>query len=199
MAILNKLKEFKGSSCSLVGLLLLLGTIASGCTTVYRGIGEISGTPKLIWSGERTESFEESPHQTIQFDWPVDEARMTRGFLTTGRRGHWGLDLANKRGTPILAAADGVVVYVGKGFRGYGKLVVIEHSDEWASLYAHLDKIHVKEGQTIARGEMLGSMGRTGRATGVHLHFEIRHHRQPINPLALLPETPQTQRIVVND
>jgi murein DD-endopeptidase MepM/ murein hydrolase activator NlpD len=183
---------------ALVALLAVVGAISTGCATVYRGLSDFSATPKLSWSGERLETSEEPKPQAPKFDWPVDEARMTRGFLNAGR-GHWGLDLANRKGTPILAAADGVVIYTGKGFRGYGKLVVIEHNDEWATLYAHLDRIHVREGQKITRGDKLGAMGRTGRASGVHLHFEIRHHRQPVNPLALLPETPQTQRVVVND
>jgi murein DD-endopeptidase MepM/ murein hydrolase activator NlpD len=195
-------KKPAGSRASLRALLALLPvmamTVATGCATVYRGIGEFGATPKLTWNGERQETLEEPQPITVKFDWPVDEARMTRGFLNSGR-GHWGLDLANRRGTPILAAADGVVIYAGKGFKGYGKLVVIEHNDEWATLYAHLDRIGVKEGQKISRGQTLGAMGRTGRASGVHLHFEIRHHRQPVNPLALLPETPQAQRVVVND
>ena len=123
---------------------------------------------------------------TPQFDWPLDEARMTRGFRTKGR-GHFGLDLANVKGTQIMAAERGVVIYTGREFKGYGKLVVIEHNDEWATLYAHLDKIVVDEGQTVERGELIGQMGRTGRASGVHLHFEIRRNREPVDPLPLLP------------
>lgn len=115
---------------------------------------------------------------------------MSRGFLY-GSRAHWGLDLANHRGTPILSAEEGTVIYTGTGFRGYGKLVVIEHNDEWATLYAHLDKITVKEGQVVRKGQRLGGMGRTGRSSGVHLHFEIRYRRQPVNPLAYLPDLPR--------
>ena len=140
----------------------------------------------LKWAGEQRLST--SP-KAVPFDWPVDDARMTRGFFY-GKRAHWGLDLANRRGTPILSAGQGVVVYAGRGFRGYGKLVVVEHGDEWATLYAHLDKILVKEGQQVLRGHKLGLMGRTGRASGVHLHFEVRRFKQPVNPLAYLPETP---------
>lgn len=133
----------------------------------------------------------ESPTGDLRFDWPVDRARLSRGFIPNGR-GHWGLDLANTRGTPILAAEDGVVVYTGRGFKGYGNLVVIEHNEEWATLYSHLHKITAKEGQVVKRGQKIGTMGRTGRATGVHLHFEIRQNRIPINPLALLPDIPNT-------
>lgn len=126
----------------------------------------------------------------VFFDWPVDRARMTRGFFDTGSRRHLGLDLAAPRGTPILASHDGKVIYTGQDFRGFGKLVMMETSDgAWATFYAHLDQILVRQGQTIAQGETLGLMGRTGRATGVHLHFEIRHHKKALDPLPLLPRS----------
>lgn len=129
----------------------------------------------------------DSAQSDVNFDWPVDRARLTQGFQV-GKKVHWGIDLAGPKGTPILAAERGVVVYTGSGFRGYGKLVVVEHGTEWATLYSHLSKISVKEGQTVQQGQVLGGMGRTGRASGVHLHFEIRKNRQPVNPLALLPQ-----------
>lgn len=143
-----------------------------------------AGSPTLSWSGERRFV---RPDEPLNFDWPVDQARMTRGFLL-GRRSHWGLDLAGARHTPIMAAERGVVVYTGKGFKGYGNLIVIEHNDEWATMYSHLQKISIKEGATVERGQVIGTMGRTGRASGVHLHFEVRHNRQPVNPLQYLPE-----------
>lgn len=128
-----------------------------------------------------------SSKNSVQFDWPVNEATMTRGYNSKGR-GHWGLDLAHRRGSPILSAENGVVIYTGSGFRGYGKLIVVEHGNDWATLYSHLSKILVREGQTVDRGQKIGLMGRTGHATGVHLHFEIRHYRKPVDPLAHLPK-----------
>jgi murein DD-endopeptidase MepM/ murein hydrolase activator NlpD len=141
--------------------------------------------PKVSWSGERRYS---KPDKPYQFDWPLDQAKLSRGFMIGGKKSHWGLDLANKKGTNILAAERGVVIYTGKGFHGYGNLIVIEHGDEWATLYAHLSAIEVKEGDEVTRGEVIGKMGRTGHATGSHLHFEMRHNRQPVNPMAYLPE-----------
>lgn len=125
--------------------------------------------------------------KTDLFDWPVDDARMTRGFLPQKRRPHLGIDLAAKRGTPILAAQGGMVIYTGREFRGYGKMVLVESGKGWATLYAHMDSILVQEGQKISQGQVLGAMGRTGHATGVHLHFEIRKDKGPIDPLPLLP------------
>lgn len=180
----------------------------SGCAT-YHGVGgyhpqgaaalesapppasqvageDAAGEPKISWSGERRYSKEDEG--AFQFDWPLDEARLSRGFTIGGKHSHWGLDLANKKGTDILAAERGTVIYTGKGFHGYGNLIVIEHGTEWATLYAHLSEIDVHEGDTVTRGQEIGKMGRTGHATGSHLHFELRHNRQPVNPMAYLPE-----------
>jgi murein DD-endopeptidase MepM/ murein hydrolase activator NlpD len=125
------------------------------------------------------------------FDWPVNQARYTRGFKSEGRRPHWGIDLAAPRGTPILSAHPGTVIYTGREFKGYGRLVIVEAQNGFASLYAHLDKIQVSEGSKVNQGDVLGSMGRSGRATGVHLHFEIRKDRDPLDPITYLPGGPQ--------
>ncbi|OFZ31975.1 MAG: hypothetical protein A2622_12115 [Bdellovibrionales bacterium RIFCSPHIGHO2_01_FULL_40_29] len=127
----------------------------------------------------------------FQFDWPVWEARMTRGFLPRGtkrrRRPHKGIDLAAPRGTAVMSAHDGQVIYAGKGFKGYGKMVMVESPEGWATLYAHLDKIIVPEGFQIKQGEVIGALGNTGRSSGPHLHFEIRKLDGPVDPLPLLP------------
>lgn len=125
------------------------------------------------------------------FDWPVFEARMTRGYFTKAkkRRGrpHWGIDLAAKKGTPILAAHDGMVLYVGREFRGFGRLIMIEGRSGFATLYAHLSRSRVRVGERVKQGQTIGDMGNTGRSTGVHLHFEIRRRSGPIDPLQYLP------------
>lgn len=125
-----------------------------------------------------------------EFDWPVDSARLTRGFLPYARpRPHLGLDLADRRGTPVLAAQDGLVIYAGSGFRGFGRFIIIEHNDAWATFYGHLDKILIKQGMLVKKGDFIGKMGRSGRATGTHLHFEIRHEKKAIDPIAFLPQS----------
>ncbi len=127
----------------------------------------------------------------FQFDWPVWEARMSRGFLPRGtkrrKRPHKGIDLAAPRGTAVMSAHDGSVIYTGKGFKGYGKMVMIESPEGWATLYGHLDKIIVHEGAVVKQGEVIGALGNTGRSSGPHLHFEIRKLDGPVDPLPLLP------------
>lgn len=125
--------------------------------------------------------------QQFYFDWPVDDARLTRGFLPKKKRPHLGLDLAAPKGTPIYSSHKGMVIYTGREFRGYGKMILVESGDGWATLYAHLDKILVTEGQIIRQGQVIAAMGRTGRATGVHLHFEVRKNLSPVDPLPLMP------------
>lgn len=129
------------------------------------------------------------------FDWPVWEARMTRGFLPHGtkrrKRPHKGIDLAAPRGSAVMAAHDGIIIYTGSGFKGYGKMVMIESNSSegsgFATLYGHLDKIVVFEGKRVSQGEVIGALGNTGRSSGPHLHFEIRKLNGPIDPLPLLP------------
>lgn len=128
------------------------------------------------------------------FDWPVDRARLTRGYRTTGRRAHLGIDLAGPRKTPVYSAHQGMVIYAGRDFRGFGKMILIESGHGWATLYAHLDKILVSEGQKVKLGESVGLMGNTGRSTGPHLHFEIRKNKGPVDPLQYLPGGAEASR-----
>ena len=116
----------------------------------------------------------------IRFSFPLKSyRRMSRGF---GGR-HKGVDLSAKKGTPIYASESGWVTYRGRRFRGFGKLLILEHSRNWASFYAHLNAYNVKEKQWVNKGDVIGYVGRTGRATGDHLHFEIRHKNTPVDPL----------------
>lgn len=165
---------------------LFLGSCATHQTPISRELNTIRETP--IEEPKHTLSNKVSSQWS--FDWPVDKARFTRGFLPKTKkkkRPHYGIDLASNKGTPILSSRRGTVIYAGKHFSGYGKMVLVESEDSWATIYAHLDKILVAEGQVLHQGEIIGTMGRTGRATGVHLHFEIRKDKKAVDPLPLLP------------
>ncbi len=122
------------------------------------------------------------------FTWPVKikQKGITQKFRPSKK--HEGIDISGSRNTPVYATAGGKVIYTGQGFSGYGKLIIIEHQrDVWASFYAHLNKFKVREGQKVRAGQLIGLMGNTGRASGTHLHFEIRYNLKPVNPLPLLP------------
>jgi murein DD-endopeptidase MepM/ murein hydrolase activator NlpD len=96
---------------------------------------------------------------------------------------HEGLDIIGDVGTPVYAAADGVVEYAGRTGGGYGVMVEIKHGFGYTTLYAHLDKVLVKEGQAVKRADLIARSGRTGLVSGPHLHYEVRLNGVRQNPL----------------
>jgi hypothetical protein len=121
------------------------------------------------------------PFGSGNFRWP------TYGWLSQGY--HWAhraVDIAAPPGTLVTAADRGVVVRAGWNNQGYGNFVVIDHNIDYVTLYAHLSEIYVAEGQVVAPGDPLGTVGSTGNTTGPHLHFEIRDFGYRIDPLELL-------------
>jgi lipoprotein NlpD len=97
-----------------------------------------------------------------------------------------GIDISGKIGQPVMASANGKVVYSGSGLRGYGKLIIIKHNNTYLSAYAHNNKILVKEGQSVSRGQKIAEMGKTD-ARVVALHFEVRRYGKPVDPAKYLP------------
>lgn len=102
--------------------------------------------------------------------------------FTNEKEFHKGIDICNRRGAAILAPADGVVSSI-ETDPGYGRIVTINHSYGVVTRYAHLDKVGVKKGQAVKRGQEIASVGNTGRTTGPHLHYEVRLNGVPVNPL----------------
>jgi lipoprotein NlpD len=98
-----------------------------------------------------------------------------------------GVAIGGEPGQPILASAAGKVVYSGSGLRGYGKLIIIKHSDTYLSVYAHNKTLLVKEGERVVRGQKIAEMGESD-SQRVSLHFEIRRLGKPVDPLQYLPE-----------
>ncbi len=99
------------------------------------------------------------------------------------------MDLPAPKGTSIRAAAGGRVVYSGQGMRGYGKVVVLKHSEDLSTVYAHNSANLVRMGDLVKRGQVIARVGETGWATGPHLHFELRKRGVPEDPLVYLPES----------
>jgi len=121
-----------------------------------------------------------------RFLWPVS-GRLTSPFGMRNGRRHDGVDISAPSGTPIKAAAAGKVVYSGS-MRGYGRLILVRHKDNMFTAYSHNQANKVKKGQMVKQGQVIARVGRTGRASGPHLHFEIRHGQTARNPLFFLPE-----------
>jgi len=110
---------------------------------------------------------------TLNFRWPVEDHTLS-GYDYAPSANHLGIDLRGEMGDPVKAVDNGVVVYAGWNDWGYGNMVVVDHGSGWQSLYAHLAEVDVVCGQEVYAGDKLGSMGDTGEAEGVHLHFELR-------------------------
>lgn len=107
---------------------------------------------------------------------------MTAEFgVPRGGSHHQGIDLAASAGTPVWATADGTVVVAGKDGR-YGKTVLIDHGGGFRTRYAHLKKIEVKKGKRVERGDTIGRVGKSGNASGAHLHYEVIKNGAPVNP-----------------
>ena len=120
------------------------------------------------------------------FLWPVN-GMINSGFGPRGSSFHDGVDIAALQGTPIVAIEAGEVIYSDQ-LRGYGNMVILRHAGGIVSVYAHNEANLVREGQTVARGEVVAKVGSTGRVSGPHLHFEIRRNNVAEDPLRYLPQ-----------
>ncbi|GAF27404.1 membrane proteins related to metalloendopeptidases [Moorella thermoacetica Y72] len=159
----NEAQQEKVKNILQVDLSFLLGTdpgVPSGWTPVEGGV-------KWPTPGIST--------ITSPFGPRVDPVRGGSSF-------HTGVDIAAPMGTPVHAAADGVVAVAG-WMGNFGNAVYIQHAGDMVTIYAHLSQIAVQRGQQVKAGEVIAYSGSTGKSTGPHLHFEVRLHGQPVNPI----------------
>jgi murein DD-endopeptidase MepM/ murein hydrolase activator NlpD len=132
------------------------------------------------WRGPIPDNVERG---TGLFGWPVS------GYITQGYWSqHRAIDIGAPTGTPVYAADSGFVTFAGWTKLGYGRLIVIDHRNGFITYYAHLDACYVEAGESVGKGALIGALGNTGRSTGPHLHFEIRHKGVQRNPFVYLPK-----------
>jgi LysM repeat protein len=118
--------------------------------------------------------------------WPAPHHFLS-GYDYSPASNHWGIDIDGETGDPVYATDAGVVVYSGWNDYGYGNMIMIDHGDNWQSLYAHLSAIWVGCGESVGQSQTIGSIGSTGKSSGSHLHFEIMHGTYKVNPWDYLP------------
>lgn len=159
--------------------------------TAYRKLGSPGD---IEWDEEEMVSGG-APLLISDMKWPLKSGELSSLFSRTrskGRRKHLGIDIVAPKGTPVHAVLDGIVEVVsngGKGFRGYGRVIIINHSDQLWTLYSHCSTMNVKVGQRVKQGDVIAAVGRTGRATTNHLHFEVRNAKgTALDPMKYLPE-----------
>ncbi len=194
-----------GAGAALAGLALLSPSCASkgpGAPiffgqTPMGSVDERPIEPVRIDDGSRTTNFSgRKPEPGLAYSgqdvpdrWPLNNEReVLSPFGPRGRRGkfHAGFDIRAAMGTPVYAAADGLVVEAENG-GAYGKVVVIDHGGGYATAYAHLDSRQVEVGQEVKAGEQIALSGRSGNATTPHLHYEVRKNGRPVAPGPYLP------------
>ena len=173
---------------------LTLGALA-GCSSVpivdsgKRGIFQ-GGTESTQAAGEGLPirlGATDLDRSDTGFIWPVKEGRVSSLFGKRRRDFHEGVDIRCNRGSPVFAAQDGDVIYASKRIGGYGNMIVVKHPGEIATVYAHNKKNLVKVGDHVTQGKVIALVGATGKATGPHVHFEIRRGELPQDPLLYLP------------
>jgi murein DD-endopeptidase MepM/ murein hydrolase activator NlpD len=120
------------------------------------------------------------------FVWPASNHRLS-GFDYSPGTNHWGIDIAGNEGEGVYATDAGVIVYAGWNNYGYGNMIMVDHGNNFQSLYAHLSGISMGCGQSVGQGDLIGIIGNTGRSSGSHLHFEIRAISSWVNPWDVLP------------
>ena len=135
------------------------------------------------------------PEPSADFLWPIDGGAFMHPFGEPRRHHtHAGVDIRGARGQDILAARDGVVAFCGRTKTGYGTMVVLDHGDGVQTLYAHAQKVLVKSGEAVRRGQPIALVGRTGNATTEHCHFEIRLENRAVDPMTYLLGTTEARR-----
>ena len=121
----------------------------------------------------------------LDFGWPL-EGRLSSGFGHRGRSPHHGIDIAARPGTSIRAAEAGKVIYSG-WLGGYGRIVIVKHAGRYSTVYAHNRSNKVRVGEFVERGDVVATVGSSGRSSGPHVHFEVRRDDRAQNPLRYLP------------
>ncbi len=156
------------------------GSPASAVAAVNKGDAAKATESKSVET-QPQQAHQSGDDDALSWIWPAD-GKVIAGFDASRK----GIDIAGQAGQQILAAGSGKVMYAGSGIRGYGNLVIVKHSSNLLSAYAHNKTILVKEGQTVSKGQKIAEMGNSD-ADSVKLHFEIRQQGKPVDPSKFLP------------
>lgn len=160
------------------------GTVQTSAPDAYPTV-KTAYTPAK--SAPLTDSYVAPKARKTKFDWPVKGTIISGyGNLGSGRKND-GINIKAALGTNVKAADSGTIAYAGNELKGFGNLILIKHSDGWITAYAHNDRLFVKKGQKVSRGEKIATVGSTGSVTTPQLHFEVRSGKKAVNPRPYLP------------
>ncbi|WP_346840182.1 peptidoglycan DD-metalloendopeptidase family protein [Microbulbifer sp. SAOS-129_SWC] len=182
---------FPGQHLKLVGRALATTSLAAPKNTrkTPRRVSHTATKPrpkavKSLTSSKPRKPASRVSSSGIRWQWPAHGKVISRFQAKNPLRK--GVDIAGQKGESVLAAANGTVIYAGSALRGYGKLLIVKHNDEYLSAYAHNHKLLVREGSEVKAGQRIAELGSSGTDRN-KLHFEIRRNGQPVDPLAYLP------------
>lgn len=155
---------------------------------------QAGGYGKAVWAGTGGKVVDIAAGKIVRdhpgicsncgYAWPAN-GKISRGFRPS--ENHKGIDITAEVGTPVFAARAGKVIYASNELSGFGNCIIIQHNPTWTTFYAHNDANHVNAGDIVQCGQLIAEVGQTGRATGPHLHFEIRENGTPMDPHPMLP------------
>lgn len=192
---LSKVNNLQTPYALSVGQKLLLPASVSSNASAFNTTSSASkqssmSSPKqtVVKSTAATSSYTPpAATRKTKFIWPVRGTVISGyGNLGSGRKND-GINIKAALGTAVVAADAGVVAYSGSELKGFGNLILIKHSDGWITAYAHNDKLLVRKGQKVTRGEKIATVGSTGSVTAPQLHFEVRVGKKAVNPRSYLP------------
>lgn len=195
---LSKVNNLKTPYSLSVGQRLLLPASVSSLETGKKAVSSqpsVAKAPQSVGTAQKTQvktAVKETyvpPASTrkTKFMWPVN-GTVISGFGNLGKgRKNDGINIKAPLGTAVKAADGGTVAYAGNELKGFGNLILVKHSDGWITAYAHNDKLLVKKGQKVVRGEKIATVGSTGSVTVPQLHFEVRAGKKAVNPRTYLP------------
>ena len=162
---------------------------------VSRSTASTDATQSTVASAPAKEKISSDPKQKLptisarsssKFSWPVRGKILSHYGAKSGGLFNDGINIGAARGTPVVAAENGVVAYAGNEVKGMGNLIIIQHSGGWMTVYAHLDSMNVRRGTKVSVGQKIGSIGETGKVDQPQLHFEIRKGTKAYNPSSYL-------------
>ena len=195
---LSKVNNLKTPYSLSVGQRLLLPASVSAQDTgkkVNASSVTVSKAPQTTTSTQKTQVKNKiaetytppASNRKTKFMWPVN-GTVISGFGNLGKgRKNDGINIKAPLGTTVKAADGGTVAYAGNELKGFGNLILIKHTDGWITAYAHNDRLLVKKGQKVVRGEKIATVGSTGSVTVPQLHFEVRAGKKAVNPRGYLP------------
>ncbi|MBI5968389.1 MAG: M23 family metallopeptidase [Deltaproteobacteria bacterium] len=144
----------------------------------------VAGAPSIERPAEKPPWF----GKELDIIWPI-QGKVNSPFGRRGKRFHAGIDIASPSYQEVKTAMDGEILLARGSQKGYGNVVVIGHDLGFSTIYGHMNVIIAKEGEAVRQGQAIGGVGSTGKSTGPHLHFELRHDGRPLDPRPLLPMT----------